>query len=883
LRCEAIENFVQVTLTDYDNGSICDIFYDCDDSDVSLYFSFDDVIVHDVSDVGDPPANCSTEAEEPVKNVSVADVRPLLAESLENVTIYYQNVNRSKTKTSQLFLSAIECDHDIIVLVETNFDISIKDAEVFDNRYLVYRCDRALGVNSVKSTGGGVVIAVKKCFQSERVITANRCEEVWVKIILDGVNLFICGVYLPHTAPDEMCGRHIESVEKVSSEVSPNDLMLVCGDYNLTNIKWTLRDGSLLPSNVTSAREAMVVDGMATSDMGQVNPFANQYGVFLDLVFYNFPGMLQVALSDDPILKLDRHHPAFVLTCEVQYLKYTTMSKRISRFDFKKADVDAMTEYLSHINWSDLFAVNDIDTCVAKFYDAMNGCFELYVPKFVAGGPNARYPWFDRELRNLDNTKTKAHKFMKEVAAKFYRPMSSTVKTQYDAASTRYRELRRDFKSLHHIKYEQYIQKIEDNIKTDPRTFFKFADMKRNSCGYPSAMFLNDDAARSPQEIANLFAKFFQSVYVKDDESFTPLTPPSHVDQNQQKVSLIQFAETAVLEAILDLDEQKGPGPDGITPSILKKLVSVVKVPLTFLFNLSLSSGVFPAIWKESFIVPIFKNGEKRDISCYRGISILSTIPKMFEKMVCDKLTPIISARISKTQHGFLKGRSTVTNLIEFSNFVIDEMENGRQVDGVYTDFSKAFDCVNHALLCYDLNRDLEGAMMGWSESYLTDRTQRVKLDDYLSENVHCHSGVPQGSHLGPLFFIDVVDEVLRIFEHVSALGYADDLKLFMPIKNIEDCHKFQTDLDRLKEWCARNKFDLNVNKCKVITFSRGKTPIEHVYRIGGNELERVVEIKDLGVYLDRRMTFLNHIETIIAKSARMLGFIKRISKEFKD
>jgi Reverse transcriptase (RNA-dependent DNA polymerase) len=161
-------------------------------------------------------------------------------------------------------------------------------------------------------------------------------------------------------------------------------------------------------------------------------------------------------------------------------------------------------------------------------------------------------------------------------------------------------------------------------------------------------------------------------------------------------VSLLQFAEIAVHEAIMDLDEQKGPGPDGITSSILKKLVTVVQVPLTFLFNLSLSSGVFSAIWKESFIVSIFKTGEKRNISCYRRISILSTIPKLFEKMVCNELTPMLSARISHTQHGFMKGRSTVTNLMEFTNF--------------------------------------------W-----TGHTQRVMMEDFLSEFLHCHFRELQG------------------------------------------------------------------------------------------------------------------------------------------
>ena len=379
---------------------------------------------------------------------------------------------------------------------------------------------------------------------------------------------------LPPLAPEVFYERHILSVDKVFKDLAPNDLMLTCGDYNLNEVKWTSRfndeddDDVLCPSNVTSVRETMVVDGMATCDMGQVNPIANQYGVYLDLVFCNFPGMLQVAVSDDPILKLDRHHPAFVLTCDVQYLKCTTMSKRISRFNFKKADVDAMINNLSRVDWSNMFLVNDIEACVTNFYDTMNNCFDMYVPKFVAGGPISKYPWFDRELRNLDNNKTKAHKFMKEIAKMNVRPMNENAQTAYDTACSRFRDLRCDFKLLHRLKYMEYIGKIESGIKTDPRKFFKFADMKRNSSGYPSTMFFKNQAARNPEELANLFAKFFQEVYVKDDDSLNLLNNVSIADPNPHKVSLIQFTETEIEEAILGLDGQKGPGPDGIPPSI---------------------------------------------------------------------------------------------------------------------------------------------------------------------------------------------------------------------------------------------------------------------------------------------------------------------------
>jgi hypothetical protein len=131
------------------------------------------------------------------------------------------------------------------------------------------------------------------------------------------------------------------------------------------------------------------------------------------------------------------------------------------------------------------------------------------------------------------------------------------------------------------------------------------------------------------------------------------------------------------VSAFLGLDVNKGPGLDGITPAILKRLVSVVKAPLTFVFNLSLSAGIFPAIWKEYFVVPLFKCGDKRDVSCYRRISILSAIPKLFEKMVCNRITPVVRPNISVARHGFLKSRSTVSNLVRFRNGVIGEIVDG--------------------------------------------------------------------------------------------------------------------------------------------------------------------------------------------------------------
>jgi hypothetical protein len=168
-----------------------------------------------------------------------------------------------------------------------------------------------------------------------------------------------------------------------------------------------------------------------------------------------------------------------------------------------------------------------------------------------------------------------------------------------------------------------------------------------------------------------------------------------------------------------------------------------------------------------------------------------------------------------------VRGRSTVSNLIQFTNGVIGKIEDAWQVDGVYTEFSKAFDRVRRGLLKFNLSILFGGSLLCWMGSYLISRTQRVQLEDFLSELIQCNSGVTQRSHLGPKFFILDINGALYLFENVSLFGYTNDLKLLMTIKCIGDCQLFQRDLDRLDEWCSSNKFGLNASAATLNSFIR--------------------------------------------------------------
>lgn len=131
--------------------------------------------------------------------------------------------------------------------------------------------------------------------------------------------------------------------------------------------------------------------------------------------------------------------------------------------------------------------------------------------------------------------------------------------------------------------------------------------------------------------------------------------------------------------------------------------------------------------------------------------------------------------------------------------------------------------------------------------TYLIDRTQYVKINDNLSHSFKVNSGVPQGSHLGPLLFLIFINDITNELKYSRCLLYADDLKIFLPVASIEDHEQLQADLNCISDWCNRNCLYLNVSKCKCMTFHRKRIPLLFDYSISGTLLLRVTEVQDLG------------------------------------
>lgn len=211
-------------------------------------------------------------------------------------------------------------------------------------------------------------------------------------------------------------------------------------------------------------------------------------------------------------------------------------------------------------------------------------------------------------------------------------------------------------------------------------------------------------------------------------------------------------------------------------------------------------------------------------------------------------------------------------------------MDDGSQVDVVYTDYSKAFDRIDHDTLIKKLSSiGIRGDLLRWFSSYINNRSQAVVINNYISSWVSVPSGVPQGSLLGPFLFVIYVNDIDLCLQSSKLLCFADDMKIFAKISSVEDGLALQADLYRLEDYCRANKLDLNPSKCSVITYTRKRAALVTTYILSGQTLPRCDTIRDLGVYQDSKLVFDTHIDIIIKKASKLLGFIMRLSKCFNN
>ena len=348
--------------------------------------------------------------------------------------------------------------------------------------------------------------------------------------------------------------------------------------------------------------------------------------------------------------------------------------------------------------------------------------------------------------------------------------------------------------------------------------------------------------------------------------SFTLVT---HEDVNKTSLSLRTKTSTGIY---------------GISVKLLKSLAPVLTNPVTLIINQSLTMGIFPSKLKIAKVLPLLKKNDPHIMDNYRPISLLTSISKLFEKVVFNQLFEYFHKNnlFYDSQYGFRKLYSTELAAMELTNKILVDIDEKNVSLTVFMDLRKAFDTLDHDILLNKLQYyGITGTALAWFTSYLKDRKQFVVIDGSQSGMLSLSTGVPQGSILGPLLFLIYMNDIPNSSDNFTFILYADDTTLYSCIQlPSSTLNHINDELDKVYAWLAINKLSLNMNKTKYMIFHAINKSIEGIIPnlvINGIQIHRVNSFNFLGLNLHENMSWKTHTEFVANKLAKYSGVLNRI------
>ena len=386
----------------------------------------------------------------------------------------------------------------------------------------------------------------------------------------------------------------------------------------------------------------------------------------------------------------------------------------------------------------------------------------------------------------------------------------------------------------------------------------------------------------SASEKANIFCQTFADKCTLPGASAQPQLqcplPSSYLGN-------VHFKPKDVRNTLRNLDPGKASGPDEIPTRVLKECAAELASPLSRLFQLFFSHGLFPDQWKTARVIPIHKRDSKSDPSKYRPISLLSVISKVMESSVHKQLQKYLLHHdlISNKQYGFRPNHSTADLLTVLSQTWNNTLDKGGEVYVVALDIKGAFDQVWHNGLCAKLSsKGITGRLHVWLQNYLQGRSINVVLSGQSSLPRPINASVPQGSILGPLLFSIFIDDVVEQCKNNIFL-YADDSTIFAPVTSSngpEVAASLNKDLENIRKWADAWKVTFEPSKCKAIILSRKREPSRPDLSFGNTKIKLSEQMEVLGLSIDKKITWTSHLSNVCRRAGQRLGALRRLANK---
>ena len=583
----------------------------------------------------------------------------------------------------------------------------------------------------------------------------------------------------------------------------------------------------------------------------------------IDLILVSSPQ--NVKFSDVTVCPFEVDHDLIYMAYNFKKVKFKPriITKRIMK-DFS---ADEFKDKLNLAPWGNIYAVpqNDVDNQIVILENIFNNVLNDVAPVKSFRVTRPPSPWLTDDLKKLMEDRDK---------------LKSAFKKNFD------RETEENYKKLRNLvchkkrsaKHQNFHKKINSQSKNSKKIHSalkteKVVDSKKSNNNSETS-FINLD-------ILNQTFSSFNNMIVDKNKVSNEI---GRIMQHSlpQTFSFQQVTEIEVLKAVKSI-KTNATGIDNISAMFIKTGIDIALPFITDIINNAIRCKYFPCRWKFALIRPIPKKANPVSPTDFRPISLLPAFSKIMEKLMGDQMKKHFFEKqlLSIFQSAYTKNHSTGTVLLDITDFVFESFDNGEIVILVLLDYSKAFDCANHDLILAKTKAlGFQEQALQMLSSYLSDRQQKIKVDEDESNWCKLLNGVPQGSILGPLLFTILLNDIKNAINHCHHHCYADDTQIFQKtsLQNLKECVEgINSDLNNIADFSVNNCLQINADKSHFIVLGT-KSKLAQLKRTNfppikmNNEIiTRETEVKNLGVIFDETLSFSKHISDLISNAVGRL------------
>ena len=751
--------------------------------------------------------NKNSSNSSPVPSIFVTNTRSLVEKLDETEVILSQN------------------DSQICVVSETWFHPGLADSKMNIPQYNLFSVSRQKEHSLER--GGGVAVYVKNNITSYLITDITVPEElecVWVmvrphRLPREVSAIAVCAVYIPPDSPVALQNLLVDHLLEATDSLRtsyPDIGFVIAGDFNKSRIDRLLFGNQLK----------------------QLIKFPTRKDAILDLVFTNFSQYYNEPICLPPIAKSDHNCIVLKPCSSIPGNKIKKSSVR----SFKDSNLRSFGTWIQNHDWDEVMNTYGVQAKTDTFYAQLNDAIETHFPLVTVKHHESDKPWITQKIKNLIRERQTA--FIK-------------------GNTTEWKFLRNKIKRLiEQTKMNYYAERVRHLQKTDSKNWHRQVKVMTRNCSNETCIQVPGVQANRHNEIANVINCKFVDVSAHL-EPLDNCKLPSYLPARSSPPCLHPWNVYSVLKKI---NASKATGPDGIPPRLVKEFAYELSVPLTDILNSSYTEGTVPHQWKKAIVIPIPKQ-YPANIDKLRPVSLTDCFAKISEGFVVDWILDDIQHKIDPNQYGNVKGVSTSHYLVSLIHFLHTGANLSKNVGTVVvTDFSKAFDLIDHNLLISKfVHIGVRESLIPWICSFISGRQQCVRYNQTLSDYKNLNGGLPQGTKMGPLGFQIIINDAASEAD-ASVWKYVDDLSLASNV-SYPTKSTLQKDLDSFVDWSKNNNLTLNPSKCQGLQVCFMNDPPAPTVSIDDVPLQFVKFAKILGIWIQDDLKWDKQINEMLKKN----------------